>query len=344
MSDKLCSICLENTAKYTCPSCKAQTCSATCVKRHKLHSECSGLPDPTKFVPNKDLEANSALVNRDYNYLLTLERKISLAKKDVKDGARNVFKRNANQTRNNKFQRLNSQAPDEERDKRLDLVEKSFPHKPSFTIRRQNTLVVQLPSGMSRATQNKSGYDKKSGSYIWTIDWIPVDSEGNVFDYFTSFRLKEGQLLKEAIPISVLNRLFAPKELNIEEFSFYLENCLKSPNVARSLLPLDPETSIADNLKDMAILEYPRIFVIHSPSVWKEFVQTKTEVFKEKEAEHSSDSSSSDDTDLTSDSSSEDSSGSLDSDSDDEPEEESSKLENVEIVHTEPVADEPTSS
>lgn len=311
------------------------------MKRHKLHSECSGLPDPTKFVPNKDLESSSALVNRDYNYLLTLERKISLAKQDVKDGARNVFKRNANQTRNNKFQRLNPQAAKEERDTRLDLVEKFFPHKPSHIIRRQNTLVIQLPPGMSRATQNKSGYDKKSGSYIWTIDWIPVNSDGTTFNFFTSFRLKETQLLKEAIPISVLNKLFAPKELKIEEFSFYLENCLKPPNLDKSLFPLDPNRSITDNLKDMVILEYPRIFVIHSPSLWNEFVQSKAEVYEEDE-NSKSDTSSSDESDPTSDSSSEDSSDSLDLESDEEPEEVSLKPIDTELTSAELVAAEPT--
>lgn len=336
MSDSLCSICLENIAKYTCPACKAQTCSATCVKRHKLHSECSGLPDPSKFVPNKDLESNSALVNRDYNYLLTLERKISLAKQDVKDGARNVFKRNANQTRNNKFQRLNSQAPEEDKDTRLELVEKFFPHKPTHSIRRKNTLVIQLPPGMSRATQNKSGYDKKSGSYIWTIDWIPVDSNGNVLNYFTSFRLKETQLLKDAIPISVLSKFFAPQELHIEEFSFYLENCLKLPDISRSLFSLDPNSSLADNLKDLVILEYPRIFVIHGSNLWNEFVQTKAEVYKESE-NLNTDTSSSSENDLTSDSSSEESSDSLDLSSDEEPEEASSKINAEKAIDTERV-------
>lgn len=330
MSDTLCSICLENEAKYTCPACNAKTCSATCVKRHKLHSECTGLPDPTKFIPNKELGCNTALVNRDYNYLLTLERKISLAKQDVKEGAKNVFKRNANQARNNKFQRLNTpntlnaQTGVEDKDKRIYLVEKTFPHQPAHSIRRQNTLVIHLPPGMSRATQNKSGYDKKSGSYTWTIDWIPVGSDGCQMKSLTSFRIKEDQLLREALPITVLSKVFAPKEIAVGEFTFYLENCLKSLDLERSIIPLDPEKTLSDNLKDKVILEYPRIITVHGAEIWTEYVQLEDEIFKkDDESESSSDSSGLSD-DSTS--SSDDSSESLDLGSDDEPEELSSKL------------------
>ncbi|WPK24691.1 hypothetical protein PUMCH_001974 [Australozyma saopauloensis] len=335
MSQDLCSICLENPVKYTCPACKAQTCSATCVKRHKLRSECSGLPDPTKFVPNKDLEANSALVNRDYNYLLTLERKISLAKQDVKDGAKNVFKRNVN-TNKNKRPRLNTQE-EEVKDKRLELVHKVFPHEPAHSIRRQNTLIIHLPAGMSRATQNKSGYDKKSGTYTWTVDWIPVDLNGNVMSEFTSFRLKENQLLKELVPMTVLTKLFAPAEIELLEFSFYLENCLKPHDLKRSLIALDIEKTLADNLADKVVLEYARICVVHSPSIWAEFVQTEKEIFGHNEDSETNDSSSDSESDLSSDDS--DDSTSLELDSDDEPEEASSKLvEEGETVTTNTVA------
>lgn len=326
MSDNTCSICLENPVKYTCPACKAQTCSATCVKRHKLRSECSGLPDPSKFVPNKDLEANSALVNRDYNYLLGLERKISLAKQDIKEGAKNVFKRNANTGRPNKRPRLGDQTSDDE-DKRLALVEKIFPHKPTYSIRRQNTLVVQLPVGMSRASQNKSGYDKKSGSYTWTVDWIPVTSEGKELKEFTSFRLKEGQLLKDLVPMTVLTKIFAPSEIELADFSFYLENCLKTPEVSKSLFPLDPEKSLADNLKDMVVLEFPRVFIVQGAEVWSQYIRSPKEVFVEDDSDSSG---SSDGSDLSSDLSSDDDSGSLELDSDDGPEELSSKAAQME--------------
>lgn len=320
MSDNTCSICLENPVKYTCPACKVQTCSATCVKRHKLRSECSGLPDPSKFIPNKDLEANSSLVNRDYNYLLGLERKITLAKRDIKEGAKSVFKRNANSGRPNKRPRLGELAPDEE-DKRLSIVEKIFPHRPTYSNRRQNTLVIQLPAGMSRASQNKSGYDKKSGSYTWTVDWIPVTSEGKELKDFTSFRLKEGQLLKELVPMSVLNKIFAPEGIEVGDFSFYLENCLKPSDVAKSLIPLDPEKTLADNLKDMVVLEFPRIYVVQGAEVWNQYIHTPKEIFIEDDS--SSSESLSETSDLTSDSSSDEDSEGLDLDQG--PEELSSK-------------------
>lgn len=323
MSGNLCSICFENPAKYTCPSCNAQTCSVTCVKRHKLHSECSGHPDPTRFVPFNELKSNSALVNRDYNYLLNLERKISLAKQDIKDGARNVFRRYNSQTRTKMYQRLNGNHTG--LDKRLSLIDKVFPHKPARSIHRRNTLVILLPQGMSRSTQNKTGYDKKSGDFTWTVDWVPVNKNGEPLKDFTSFRLKEDQLLKEALPLTVLTKLLEIQTLKADEFLFYLENCLKTQDRFRSLIPLDPEQSLGDNLKDKVVLEYPRIVVVHGQEVWAKFVQTEKEIFSEEEGSESEHSSS---TDL--DSSSDDSSSSLNLDSDEGPEELSSKPE-VEI-------------
>ncbi|RKP32918.1 hypothetical protein METBISCDRAFT_21179 [Metschnikowia bicuspidata] len=326
MSDNLCCICLENAVKYTCPACQAQTCSATCVKRHKLRSECSGLPDPTEFITNKTLLADSAIVNRDYNYLLNLERKISLAKEDVKTVGKNIFKRYTNTNRNTKKPRLQGPDNEEAHDKRLELVERAFPHKAAHSIRRQNTLVVHLPVGMFRATQNKSGYDKKSGSYTWTVGWVAVDRNGTELKEFTSFRLKEGLLLKDSVPMAVLTKMFAPTEIQLHEFSFYLENCLKTPEQAKSMFALNPERTIAGNLKDMVVLEYPRIYIVQGSDVWKDYFFTAKDVFGDDEDSDSSDSSESFD---LSDSSTD--SDSLDLDSEEEPEEQSSKLVTAEV-------------
>lgn len=54
-----------------------------------------------------------------------------------------------------------------------------FLNNPSSIVKRENTLVVQLPMGMSRSNSNKTGYDKKLNAFVWTIEWIVLNDEGN---------------------------------------------------------------------------------------------------------------------------------------------------------------------
>lgn len=300
---ELCSICLVEEFKYTCPACQAKTCSVVCVKRHKLRSECSGAVDPSKYVPHKELASDSALVNRDYNYLLNFERSIELGKADIKNSAKNVFKRSYTQP--NKKPRYN--APN---DPRVASVNAKFA-SPATSVKRENTLVIQLPPGMSRATQNKSGYDKKSGCFTWTVEWAPVDSEGITKDSFISYRLKETSTLKDAVPMAVLHNSIG-KEIETDQLHFYLDNCI-STKTGRSLIALDASETLSKALANMVVLEYPKIYItVGLP--WEQYVQPVSEAYGLNSSESESESLS------DSDSSSEESSSDL------EPEELSSKI------------------
>jgi hypothetical protein len=52
---------------YKCPACSTRTCSAACVKSHKLSSGCTGERPPTEFVPAKQF--NDQVLYRDFNFL-----------------------------------------------------------------------------------------------------------------------------------------------------------------------------------------------------------------------------------------------------------------------------------
>lgn len=302
---------MENDAKYTCPACHAKTCSLECVKRHKLRLECSGKVDPTKFVPNKELSSSQAVVNRDYNYLLNFERQISLRKEDVKSSAKNMFKRKQGANNGNKRQRPNPELVDS----RISQINRVFPNNPQTSIKRENTLVVHLPAGMSRANQNKSGFDKKAGAYIWTVEWVPVDADGKPHKGFISYRLKETTKLRDAVPLNVLQNSVVGQDFPKEHLQFYLANCIGT-STERSVIALDPGSTISSALSGKVVLEYPQIFITTDSLIWAKYVQDEKTAYG---AEYSSESEMS----------SESSSDNLDSESSDsedsEPEEESSK-------------------
>lgn len=311
---ELCSVCLEQDSKYTCPACDTKTCSVECVKRHKLRTECSGQIDPTQFIANKELASSQTLVNRDYNYLLNFERKIQLGKTDVKSNAGGLFKRTYNSGRNVKRQR-----PNEAVDPRRAQVNEVFPNNPQTSIKRENTLVIHVSPGMSRATQNKTGYDKKSGCFTWTVEWQPVDKEGQAGESFISYRLKESLPLKDSVPLNVLEKSLGSADLKPDDLFFYLHNCINTSSKVHSLIRLDPNASLSAALKDKVVLEYPKICITLASDVWEEYVQTQGDAYGlvETSSESESDSESSSDSD-----SSESDSG---SDSDDAPEELSSR-------------------
>lgn len=312
MVQQNCFICIEKEAKYTCPACGARTCSAECVKRHKLRSECSGQVDPTKFVARKDISSNPSLINRDYNYLMNLERKIELSATDVKKNAKAMFRRPHGNM--NKRQRIDTE------DQRALRVNKKY-NSPAYSIKRENVLVVNLSAGMSRALQNKSGYDKKAGTYSWTVEWIPVGGDLKPAKSSISYRIKEELTLQEAVPIAVLASSLGVDVESIEtdKLHFYLENVLSTGK--KSVIALNAQESLATALKNKVVLEFPQIYVTFSAGTFREFVEEEKEAYGlESELESSSDSSDSS-SDLSSDSDSEDS----DSDSDEAPEEDSSK-------------------
>lgn len=71
-----------NRGKYVCPACSARSCSLECVKKHKENTKCTGQVDPTEFVPKQKLFTPTGL-DRDYNFLQTISRQITVHKQDT---------------------------------------------------------------------------------------------------------------------------------------------------------------------------------------------------------------------------------------------------------------------
>lgn len=58
---KLCHICKEKDWKYTCPRCLVHSCCMTCIKRHKLDTDCSGIRDKTSYVPLREYNESNMM-------------------------------------------------------------------------------------------------------------------------------------------------------------------------------------------------------------------------------------------------------------------------------------------
>lgn len=327
MVDSTCEICLVNERKYTCPKCSKKTCSVGCIKTHKSQDNCSGMTaDPTGYVPRQKLkeadtpDETNVLVHRDYNFLLGMNRKVELLKRDGKTSNKRV---------------LSAHHHGQHAQKRGHF------EQPPKVIRR-GVHCVLLPRGMQRSLQNKSKWDKSLDSFVWSIEWCLFAPDGTIEYTQTSHRNKETDSLFDCIGKSVYEKCHSlnglepvpegsTKQTRIEslaasDLKFYmkqLSHAMETFADSKKLIPIDPTKSIAESFRDKTVIEYPTIFIAKNGQSMKCGYSVLGEGSESSSSEsESSDSSSADsDSDEDSSSSGEESSNS----DDDEPPETTSK-------------------
>lgn len=136
-----------NATKYRCPRCSTRTCSLPCTKRHKKWAQCSGIRDPTAYLPRADL-ATPRGIDHDYNFLTSIERKIDGAERDSTE--RGVVLEH-----------------DHERGGGWRKGGRNGPIKGEVRLKEAmgncGAIVRKAPAGMARAKQNKTFWNPKSG-------------------------------------------------------------------------------------------------------------------------------------------------------------------------------------
>lgn len=255
-----------------------RTCSAVCSKRHKEQTSCTGTVDPTRFLKRSELLADVHTLNRDYNFLQRVDRQIHVAANELEDKMPKARKRGAGMTQHTGNKRRNAGG--------------------ETIIVRSGVNIHQLPSGMWRASNNRTGWmGKKNKFFGWTIEWVLWDGQEEVRK--TSHGISESTILADA----------AGKAMDKEgPLKFYLQKVPAPANKPR-LISLDGAKSVHDNLEGKSVIEYPTIHVVLGEPQEKYLLD-------------------SDDSDSDSDSSSSSSSSEESSDeSDDEPPEENSSKE-----------------
>lgn len=275
----LCQICYVEKFKYKCPKCATKTCSLECVKKHKTQSQCDGVIDNTKFIKRKEFEEDDKLVHRDYNFLMNLNRTIEVSKNDVRSKNKKIL---SNFHNNNKRFQRNAASTEYE------------------TIVKRSVKIRTVPKGMQRSQMNKSGWDKKKNTYVWTVEWILMDPETGkeISKHFTN-RMPEGTKLIE----SIHNKI--KEELQDKPVFCFLRK-IDTPASTPQFIPLNNDDFLADALRDQTVIEFPTILVstkneIHGYSAYEE-----SDSDSDSSEDSSDSSSSSDDSDSDEDESEED--------------------------------------
>ena len=72
-------------ARYSCPACRARSCSAACVQRHKASTGCSGRRAASTYVPLRSMDA--ATLEKDLAFLTAVTNAAGAAYRDARVAA-----------------------------------------------------------------------------------------------------------------------------------------------------------------------------------------------------------------------------------------------------------------
>ncbi|KAH0494408.1 hypothetical protein TgHK011_001028 [Trichoderma gracile] len=174
----LCGICHINTPKYKCPRCSIATCSLACITKHKSWSQCSGARDQTAYVAKSKL-ATPAGVDHDYNFLHGIEM--------ASERAERVFVEDKGIIQKDELRPLTVEevrwkvGRDGRRRKVLvTRVLKRGRERPmekllASKLRRQGTVLVSAPQGMTRHRENHTTVSRRPGKINWQVEWFTFE-------------------------------------------------------------------------------------------------------------------------------------------------------------------------
>jgi hypothetical protein len=299
---ELCAICHTNPLKYRCPRCGIQTCSLACVKRHKLWSQCSGIRNPAAYRKRNEL-ATPASVDQDYNFITSIERSLARADDeaaergiDLATGARRKFVKG--QARSN-IEIANSgaivlKAPEGMSRNRQNKTRWNMKYRYlSWTIE------WVLPDG-SKSLANAQAARTVGEAFMHTVggkvlrkrkrtqedaitqprredlaqepqdDWAvekmtlrtPPAAIGVSAGEFCPQPAESETMAQEECPKVVKEA--KPGHNLLSDLNFYL-HCPNTPSTIKSLIPINPNTTIADVVKERLLLEFPTIFILYDP-------------------------------------------------------------------------------
>ncbi|KAI5096239.1 box C/D snoRNA protein 1 [Silurus meridionalis] len=254
-----CDVCEAEEAKYRCPNCLKCSCSLSCVKQHKLRSECSGVRDRTAFVP-LDHFSDLHLLN-DYRFLEETGR---VADKPNRDTLLHTRSRHSYCAmlllRNAKAAKVN-----------LKILPKSF------SRRRENTSIYNKISAgflLSEDMNSNIHFLKGAKGESGVILERPVirfsESAGTLAPERWRCLVPEDRVLEK-----ILSNYIDPTESDpvkrqnlktyvhtpSDQLSVYMKSEQRLPNSLK-YHELDLKKSLRENLMFKAVVEYPELHVV----------------------------------------------------------------------------------
>ncbi|KAL1465091.1 hypothetical protein WDU94_004685 [Cyamophila willieti] len=219
-----CEVCAVKPAKYTCPKCELKTCCLNCVNIHKRELECDGVRNKVKFVPMQKF--SSLELQNDFNLLEQVSN--------------SLFKYKRDPVKNSGFLSYNNLPFP------LHILRK-------YAFMRKTQLRF-LPKLFTKHKLNTSCVYKHK--LYWRVEWV-----------FVSANIKH---IDEKLIDSTRLCVAMKTPLENPELAFYqsagTNGLLVLMKVERSpkYYILDSSLSIAENLRNKVILEFPIFYVIFS--------------------------------------------------------------------------------
>ncbi|CAJ1374483.1 unnamed protein product [Effrenium voratum] len=163
---RLCEVCREKAVCYRCPACELRSCSAACVKVHKVQSGCTGKRPRTEQVAPLNAFTDNVLL-RDFGLLEEVDAAVDRAERDLR--IREEEMRLYQPRRHKQRIHLARACASAERQTRLILA--PF----AMTIARENTSrVVDGGKGRRKGKgkgKGKKGEQEKPAYIAWRVDW-----------------------------------------------------------------------------------------------------------------------------------------------------------------------------
>ncbi|KAM3424605.1 hypothetical protein BST61_g6595 [Cercospora zeina] len=155
----LCSICYENKPKYRCPRCLTKTCSLVCTQKHRQRASCNGIRNPAEYLKRSQL-ATPVGIDRDYNYLKSVERGIDVANRDSEARGVDVVGRAATRS----------------------LARVRHPESILRKYLMEHRIEMhEAPEGMTRRKANQTRSTKRH-HIMWTVEWADVEGQKRISD------------------------------------------------------------------------------------------------------------------------------------------------------------------
>jgi hypothetical protein len=151
--------------KYRCPRCKTQTCSLSCYKRHQQRASCNGQRDPAAYLKRSEWATPSG-IDRDYNYLKSVERHVDRTGQDVRERGITAGHSGRGGERGAAGNKKVSKA--------------WVPGSALQNYLSSNDIRVEkAPTGMSRQKANLTRVTNK-GNVMWTVEWTAGNGKKSV--------------------------------------------------------------------------------------------------------------------------------------------------------------------
>ncbi|KAK3941732.1 Box C/D snoRNA protein 1 [Diplogelasinospora grovesii] len=185
----LCSICHAQPPKYTCPRCRARTCSVPCIQKHKARADCSGVRNPAAFVPTTQLKTPAG-IDHDYNFITSIERARERAEREIIDSRRIVSEKELRPANEDKLFRkvwygdelhhvpVDNTNPQSRGGPGGKEEKQSFDKHIRRRLRTLNIDAIMMPRGLARSRENSTAWNRRTLSVNWQVEWL-VFSDGH---------------------------------------------------------------------------------------------------------------------------------------------------------------------